>query len=327
MTPKISKILVATTLGESSDHVVAAGHELARATGAELHMLHAYLMPPMYYGSPMGMSTVYPQALESDRQRIEQLFDAQLRRLGIPSRQIAGKTFEIGSPHRLLVSAARDKDVDLILVGASEAQGPFAPLLGSTADRVLRQTHVPVLVVRGKLGLPLEHVLAPTDLSELSEESLRHGLALLDSLGDERPALKTLFVLSNIERVGSVQFAPDQVERFARQELDRSNEKLEQEMGWQAAGRLRTGQPRHEILSELEHEPADLVVVGTHGRSGFERLLMGSVAADVVRHASTSVLVVPPEEARTLPQATEAVEAVKKPGLESMAQSSKYEVH
>lgn len=298
MPHKIKKILAATSLGESSDHVVAAGQILARASGAELHVLHAYVMPAMYYGSPMGMSAVYPHAVESERERVEKLLDAQLARLQVPAGEVAGKIFEVGTPHRLLVSSAVELGADLILVGASETQGPLAPLLGSTADRVLRKAHVPVWVTRGRLELPLERVLAPTDLSELSNESLRHGLALLDDLARERPRLATLFVLSNIERLGSGQFGPEQVERFARQELERSNEALEKDTGWKAAGSLRTGLPRHEIMASLEEEPADLVVLGTHGRSGFERLLMGSVAADVVRHVSTNVLVVPPAEAR-----------------------------
>ncbi len=298
MSRNVQKILVATTLGESSDNVVAAGYDLCRITGAELHLLHAYMMPAMYYGSPMGMATVYPYAIEGERERVEQLLEAQLGRLDIPGEAVTGKIFEIGTAHRLLASASKELEADLILVGASDEDGAFSPLLGSTADRVLRQAHVPVWVVRGRPELPPRRVVAPIDLSDLSDESLRHGLALLDDLGDEHPALETLFVLSNIERVGSVQFTPEQVERFARQELDRMNKALEDETGWTVTAAVRTGLPRQEIKAELEKNPADLVIVGTHGRSGFERLLMGSVAADVIRHVPCSVLVVPPEEAR-----------------------------
>ena len=51
---------------------------------------------------------------------------------------------------------------------------------------------------------------------------------------------------------------------------------------------------REEILAELAERPADLLVLGTHGLGGFDRLVIGSVAADVVREAPASVLVVPP---------------------------------
>lgn len=60
---------------------------------------------------------------------------------------------------------------------------------------------------------------------------------------------------------------------------------------------LRSGAPRQEILGHLEGHPADLVLLGTHGRSGFERFLLGSVTAEVLRRVPIHALVVPPAEA------------------------------
>ncbi len=310
MSKKVQKILAATTLNEASDHVVETGWRLAKATGAELHLLHAYAMPAIYYGSPMGMATVYPYTVEGEREELEKRLAAQLERIEVPAADIAGKVIEVGTPHRLLTSASQELDIDLVLVGASESHGPLAPLLGSTADRVLRRSHVPVWVVRGTPLLPLSRVLAPVDLSELSNESLRRGLGLLEALGEPRPSLELLFVLSAVEKAGSVQFTPEQVERFAHEELERVADRLTEETSWSIAPELRTGLPRQEIIAELEKDPADLVILGTHGRSGFERLLMGSVAADVVRHATTSVLVVPPQAAHEAMLEEQAAEAV-----------------
>lgn len=295
MSHRIKKILATTTLGESSDHVIATARALARATGAELYLFHAYAILPLHYGS-MGMTVVYPESMDSERERVSGLLEAQLLRLRITPSEVTGRVFEIGPPHRLITEVAEDLAVDLILVGASETRGPLAPMVGSTADRVLRQSAIPVLVTRSLLTLPLNNLVAPTDLSDLSRESIERGLGLLADLGDRRPKLETLFVLSHVERMGSVQFSPDQVERFAKRELDLLTGSL-LENGWEATGSLRTGQPREEIMRELTEKTPDLVIVGTHGRSGFERFLMGSVAADVVRHVACNVLVVPPAEA------------------------------
>lgn len=297
--PRLKKILVATTLGQSSDHVVAAGSEVARLTGAELHLLHAYVMPAIYYGSPMGMTAVQPYDLEGEQKQIEKLLEAQLERLEIPAEEVAGQILEVGTAHRLLVESAEELGVDLILIGTSESQGPLAPLLGSTADRVLRKSRLPVWVVRQGARLPPEGVLTTLDLSDLSEESALQGLRLVEAVsGGHPPKVETLFVLSQVERAGSVQFSPEQVERFAYEELQRRVQELGEKSGFRPQPVLRVGLPRQEIMAQLEKDPADLVVLGTHGRSGFERLLMGSVAADVVRHAPSSVLVVPPAEAR-----------------------------
>ena len=61
---------------------------------------------------------------------------------------------------------------------------------------------------------------------------------------------------------------------------------------------VQEGDPRAVILAELGRHPRDLVVMATHGRSGFERRLLGSLAAELVRDSPASVLVLPPEEMR-----------------------------
>jgi nucleotide-binding universal stress UspA family protein len=297
MSRHIHKILVATSLEETSDHVVIAGRELARAAEAELHLLHAYPLAAAFYGSPLGMATVHPHPIVNEREQVELLLDQQLERVGVTADEVAGRWIHPDTPPRRLVVAARELAAELLVVGASDSHSPLEPLLGSTADRVLRQAHVPVLVVRGELKVPPQRVLVPVDLSDLCDQSVRSGIRILkDLVTGEPPCLETLFVLANAERKGSVQFTSEQIDRFAEEELKRHMALLAEETGWPVEPVLRTGSPRQEIVAELLDNPADLVVLGTHGRSGFERLLLGSVAADVVRRASTSVLVVPPAE-------------------------------
>lgn len=93
---------------------------------------------------------------------------------------------------------------------------------------------------------------------------------------------------------------------FARAEAWRDLAAMLQEAG---AGRravplLRSGDPTEEILSEARRKPYDLIIMGTHGRSGISHLLLGSVAERVIRLAPCPVLTVPPE--RLAPRATAA---------------------
>lgn len=101
-------------------------------------------------------------------------------------------------------------------------------------------------------------------------------------------------MLSPLDLRLSPDFTSEQVERFARQEVGRL---LEANRCGAAAPRieLRTGEPREEILAALAEKQADLAILGTHGRSGFDRLLLGSVASEVMRLAGCNLLVVPPE--------------------------------
>jgi len=292
---KVENIVVGSSLTEPSDEAVRAALALAEASGARLHLVHAYPVPVVYGGSAVGVASAQPQLLEAEQKYCRRRLDEQLERLEVDAERFAEITLEVGVPHRLLRQIARDADAELIVVGAAETRGALAPILGSTSERILRHAERPVLVVRERLPVPPATVLAPVDLSALSEESLARGLELLEAVADERaPRVEVLFVLSAAEREGSLHFTPVQVERFAREELSELVGRVDPENAWSLEQVVRIGTPRPQILEELESEPADLVVLGTHGRSGFERFLVGSVAADVARRAPISVMVIPP---------------------------------
>ena len=296
---KISKIVVGTSLSEASDPVVGAGLDIARTTGCEIHVVHAYPMPAVFGdsafgGAALGGNLLQPQ-ITADEEIYRTELGAQLERLGSGLDQLTGLELAIGTPHQLVVETAERLGADLLLLGSSEAVGPLAPLLGSTADRVIRKSTRPILVVREGFRLPFERVLAPVDLSPLSEESLGRGLEILEQLElEQRPTIEALFILSRLDREKSHHFTPDQVDRFAVEELRRFLERVDGPYVDHLEPRLRCGVPRQEILAYLEQHPADLLILGTHGRSGFERFILGSVAADLVRRVEVSVLVVPP---------------------------------
>lgn len=290
----IRRVIVATSLSEASDPVLLAADTLARQADAELHVFHSILPPMGYYSSGMGASVAYPEAVEGQEKWGRLQVEEQMARVGIGQGKVSVHV-ETGSAHRTLLELADMLQVDLIVVGATEIVKPLVPLLGSTADRVLRKATCPVLVVKGEMQCSPARVLAPVDLSDLCEDSLRHGLHVLQQIRDgEPPEVEALFVLSPVDREHSMQFTPEQIDNFAGEELARFLERLGDTYGAKVVPRLGSGQPRQEILDRLEEEPADLVVMGTHGRSGFERLLLGSVASEVVTRTPTNVLVVPP---------------------------------
>ena len=104
---------------------------------------------------------------------------------------------------------------------------------------------------------------------------------------------------------------PPASEAAALEELDTFVHRNAAWSGREPATRLLYGEAEKEIRERAGEWHADLVVLGTHGRGGFERFLLGSVAADVVRRGPTSVLVIPPE---TAPEALHAVPAAGEGG-------------
>lgn len=295
----IDTILVGTSLDGQSDPVIRAAAELARRSGATLHVVHAHTLPAAYFAAPAGFTTVSPDLLEAESRARRKMVDVQLERLGLAPEIIAGKTVQAGAPHRLLLEVATAQKADLIVIGAREKAD--RALHGSTTDRVLRKATCPVWVVAGDAEVPPRRVLAPVDLSPLSEECVSMAMALLGELEGADFELGALFVLEDEERESSTQFSPEQIDRLAHRELDRFVGALPARAGHDIRRIVRIGDIRQQIHNQIEVDSTDLLVLGTHGRSGFERFLLGSVAADMAGLALCHALIVPPKAVHDTP--------------------------
>lgn len=291
-TPAIQTILVGDALTPGSDRVVAAGRELARAFGAQLRLLHAEPRPADLLGGVGGTDALW----RARREGVERALAEHAARLGIGADALAGVDCEEGVPHRVLVEAARRGGADLLVVGAHEGAG-LSGVFGATAARVLRHATRPVLVVRGELDRPPRRVLLPVDLSPLSADAFRAGLDLVTAWGGDGVEAEALFVLTEVDRRSHEAAERGDAHEAAVAALFRFVAAHRGGFAGAIEQRIADGEPRAEILHRVGIQRPDLVVLGTHGRSGFELLLMGSVAEGVVREAGCSCLVIPPDAA------------------------------
>lgn len=142
----------------------------------------------------------------------------------------------------------------------------------------------------------IKRIVCPTDFSDFSQRALDHALALARWYGSEVSVLHTIpRVLMPPEFYPYLQepVTPDpEVRERALAELGRFVRHARED-GITAEIRLEEGDPVEEILKLTERLPGDLVVMGTHGRRGFERWVLGSVAEKVLRMAKCPVLTVP----------------------------------
>jgi nucleotide-binding universal stress UspA family protein len=294
MRTPIRELLVGSSLAPASDTVVAAGRDLARALGARLRLVHAFSPAMIFIGRPVPHAGLETRAVAEQEAALRRELEQQAARLGLGRDELAGCEVVAGPAHRALRELATRHESDLVVVGAAERPG--ARLLGSTADRLVRTATRPVWVVRGESAIPPRRILFPLDLSPLAGDALRCGLALAERLrAPVRADLGALYVLTLPLGPTPVPFVPEQLAHLAEEELERFLSRFEGR--GELAAKVRTGEARHEIRAEAREWGADLIVLGTHGRGGFERYLMGSVAGDVVRAADCDVLVVPPEAA------------------------------
>ena len=300
-------ILIGTTLNPAGDPLVASGVRLARAMGAKVHLAHAHELPRVP-GSLLTFGEVtVGELLDREWQALRERMDRQIERLGLRPEEIAGTTLDVGTPYRVLVAAARQNDVDLIVVGAAESAEAASRLIGSTADRVVRKADRPVLLVREELAVPPARVLLPTGLSGGTGEVLEESLALLDRMEGGREAeLEALFIAAEVEgRPARGQSVPEPARDLAARRLDQFLAEAGRATQWQIGSRVEFGLIDREILKRIESWRPDWVVLRTHDRAEVEPFLLGRVTMALMRQGSASVLVVPPVAARAamvLPQ-------------------------
>ena len=272
-------VLAGTSLGPESDAVVRAALRLARSGRGRLLLVHA-LEPPPVPGGHTGFALAAPQLQAAARAGLRE----QLARVGAWPNEVAGLEAELGSPGPVLRSAAERLNADVVVVGA--VAGAPLPLhhVGSTVRHLLREGSSPVLVVKGEPRLPPVRVLAPLDLSLLAADALRGGLALLSgAAGDRLPEVVALCAVDD----GAEETAEPQAALAAFLAEHAAD------YGGTLRCEVRRGDAVAEILAAGEREHPDLLLLGTHGRSGWQRLRLGSVAEAIVRDAPVSVLVVP----------------------------------
>jgi universal stress protein E len=204
---------------------------------------------------------------------------------------------QVGVPFADLIIAARNVHADLLVLGTNRHAGVERFLLGNTCERLLRKSPIPVLIVKRALVSP-RLILAPTDFSEASLPALRRAAALA------RVWKARLLLLHVIEPLTQAYVWPGQaapVDLFLAEPEDLEPEwiALAEKLdlaGLEVEHRAVKGYAASSIVRAAADAVADLVVMGTHGRSGLMHILLGSVAERVAREAPCSTLTVRPEE-------------------------------
>jgi nucleotide-binding universal stress UspA family protein len=143
----------------------------------------------------------------------------------------------------------------------------------------------------------LRHILVPTDFSETAMHALDVAVALATKFDAKLTLLHVYYVPPPMYGVAFA-WPVDEFASGARQELESALFTLKQRYH-NSESALRSGAPGDEIVRAAKDSAADLIVMGTHGRSGLPRLILGSVAERVVRTAPVPVLTVPTREKPT----------------------------
>ncbi|QLH82098.1 universal stress protein [Halosimplex pelagicum] len=201
-----------------------------------------------------------------------------------------------GEPYSTIVDYAEARDVGLIVMPTHGRRGLERFLLGSTTERVVRRADTPVLTIRPDEDItvtyPYQDILLPTDGSDCATDALTTGI---DVATAEKATLQLLSVV-NMTSLGAdvlIQMQMEALEESANTIIEEATDHAETEGVDSVSGSVEFGSSIHRaILSHIEEHDVDLVVVGTHGRTGFDRYVLGSVTEKLVRTSPVPVLTV-----------------------------------
>ena len=313
-TQLMTSILFATDFSDCSGRAQEYAMYLGTAWDAKMEVLHVIEGPAWLTGSAAARSLV-DQVEKEATQRLDLVHD-QMTRSGLAAsvRKVAG------TPSEQINMAARESGADLLVLGMQGRTNLLYGLVGSTAERVIKDGPCPVLAVPG-LGddaakpvaatapsIPVRHILAPVDFSSPSLDSLEYAIQLANGLGAK---VTLLHVLEPVYYDLECGLGPIEQEIRKRDHWKKQLTALRdlvRSLGLAAEYEISGGIPSESILSSSLRTGCDLIVMGTHGRRGLSRLRFGSVAEAVLRRATCPVLIVKtpkfaPGHPRLVPQA------------------------
>lgn len=290
---RLETIVIGVDFSEAAD---AAAQWTARyfAPDGDVRLVHVLDTdhPPRFLA---GRYPPPERVLEGLRESVE-------KRLGdlaatLVSREGASRTVKTemrsGRAPDGLVEAACAASADLIAIGEHGQRPGIWRILGSTAERLVRVSPVPVLLARLMVRSKPSRILVPIDDSETATTALSWGLFLARRFGADVTVLHvlSLTLLSHLHLVAPPSKAgrvEHEVEESARNWI----RGLLDALGGSAEISIAYGEPRYEIFAAAKRLDAELIVVGSRGSGGVARTVLGSIATAVLRGVSCPVLIV-----------------------------------
>jgi nucleotide-binding universal stress UspA family protein len=290
-------IAVATDFSTRSDRALTRASMLAKAHGAELLLIHVI-------DDDQPVSVI--EAHRTEASKLLANLDRSMRELtGVASRS----EILLGDPFARITSAAAEANVGLLVMGAHRRQLLRDQFRGTTVERAIRRSRVPVLVANAVPAGAYEKVLLATDLSDQSGHALEHAVSLT-FLEGSRFSLVYVFEPLARRALGRALVSRNEIADYVADEHAQAMARLRAfAEEWRLEGlRLFAHDLRRsierDVLDMAGEQDARLVVVGSGQKGLLEALMLGSVAEGVLRDSERDVLVIPntATEARVPPE-------------------------
>ena len=284
----LKNILVAIDFSESSENELNNSIQFAKMFNSKITLIH-----------------VLPDDIGNDKVKalVEKAATNQLKEI---NNKISNEEIETGEPildygrySDCIVNASDRINANLVIIGAGEKKKKDKFQLGITAENIIRKSDKPVFVVKNNQQLDINHIICPIDFSQESSRALKNAIIMARMFKAKlvvlsvHPLFRQSFTKLEAAKINEQRRKDHEVEfhKFIKpfNFVDVNIEMV-----------LKGGDPALEILKSIKKTKSDLVIMGTTGRSGINKVLMGSVTEKVVREVLSSFITLKKEDVITL---------------------------
>lgn len=291
MLNSIRKIIVPTDFSDLSEIAARSAASLAMPEAASIHLLHVIRLPFLHTTYDLNVpEAVWEGLRKGTHERLDEL-RLKLEGLGVTDvHQIVSESLQ---PAEAIAQSVRNLDADLVVMATHGRQGFKHALVGSITERTLRTSPVPVLAVKGQ-GIgesPIQRILFATDFSSHAKQALSIASSFAKRFSAQLDVLHVLDESPDYIKYVSAEIASfeKKARAMAGEHLEALGEQLKA-AGLSATTHLQKGRAAETVCSEAGRLNSDLIVMGTHGHTGFAHVSLGSVAEKTLRLAPCSVL-------------------------------------
>jgi len=287
MTNLLKKILWATDFSDESQEALLYASIFAKTFNAKLIALHVVPdFSPALYDTEIVIKGELAQKVDIIKKEAKNRLDNL--------RETKGMSFESlvkeGNASKKILETAEEENIDLIVVGKRGMSVIEKLFIGSVANQLLRNSHIPLLITKKRRGKPrFKNILVPTDFSEREEIERDYAWNLSKAFDSD-------LMLLNILELHDYEFSPREIDEMfdavlkrLKRRRKRGKEKIKVSEDVYRAVNASIG-----IVDYSQTHGFDLIVISTCGHSKLQRFFLGSTTEKVISYSSIPVFAIPP---------------------------------
>ena len=276
----LQNILIPTDFSESSERAIEASIQMAKSFQSKITLLHVFSEEDLSADNNELLEKAVEEQLKEQKEKIE--------KSGI---QVADVILEKGIAVEEIIQVAQDRNVNVMVVGSGNKTSDDHFKLGITVEKLMQKNQIPIWVVKNEEVKPIKKIICPVDFSGPSIRAFKNAIALAEKFKAE---LSLIHVFEPVNTT-SVRISLNTEEENRKRKQNKEKE-LKQFLSKYELDNIKLnvhllmGDAFLEIFKAIKRDESDLLVMGTTGKTGLGKMLMGSVTEKVTRELPCSFI-------------------------------------